>query len=446
MSGTAQKGTALGDEVRALLRIGAPMMVAQGGLMAMGVVDTFMIGRVSSADMAAVALGNGVAGILVVFGVGVGMGIEPLVAQAHGAGEPRRARSWLGQGIWTAAIMALPLCLLTALSVWALDTVGIDPSIIAPAGAYLWARVLGIGFNCIYAPYRSYLTAIGVTRPILLAVVLANIANAGLDAWFLFGLDMGAMGVGLATSLCWILMIFVAGLAEYYAAGKVRVDLKPDVQRIKKIFSLGLPIGLHFSLEVGVFAAVSVLIGRLGAVQLAGHQIAISLASFVFMVAVGVAVAATARVGFHVGAGSLEMAKTTGALSMLLGAMLMGSGGAIFLFLGAPLSQFFAPTDPQAQAVGVELLKIAAAFSICDGVQVVAAGALRGAGDTRSPFIANAIGHWIVGLPAGVGLVLWFDLGAEGYWWGLTIGLTFVAVALGIHFFRQLKNGVTRLE
>ena len=434
-------------EVRAILRLGAPMMVAQGGLVAMGVVDTFLIGRVSALEMGAVGLGNAVVSLILVLGIGLAMGIEPLASQAFGANKPARAHHWLWQGTWISVAAGVPLGLVIVGIGFLLEPFGIEPAIAERTRLYLFARLPGLVANTAYAAHRSYLTSIHVTRPVLIAVIGANVLNVILDWVLLFELGLGAFGIGLATSACWLAMLAVV----FRAVGSAKPEgapafVRPEAAGMRRVVALGLPIGLQLAVEVGVFALVSLLIGRMGAAPLAGHQIALTLASFSFMAAVGISVAATARVGFHIGSGRSDLARRTGVLSVVIGSGFMGICGLAFIFLGTPIARLFAPSDPEVVVVGARLLFIAGIFAVADGVQAVASGALRGAGDTKWPFLANLAAHWGIGFPLALYLGYVREGGPEGLWWGLTGGLVAVALGLFFRFVWLTGRAVARVE
>lgn len=425
-----------------LLRIAAPMMVAQGGLVFMGVVDTFVVGRISAEDMAAVSIGNNA--VMVVMGLGLGllMGLETFVSQSMGRGDRDGALGWLQQSVWLALLVALPLSVLSLAPIPIFRWAEIDPAIRELADGYVWARLPGHVFGFVFTSYRSFLSASGQTRPVMVAVLVANVANVALDLGLAWGLGLGAVGVGLATSICWISMLWVAVPAVRLSTGaafRLRDPTnRPDRRRVDRLVKIGLPIGLHFALEIGIFALVSVLVGRLGAVALAGHQIAMTMAALTFMLATGISIAATARVGHHIGASDVDGARRAGFLALAWGAALMGAGAVVFIGLGDVIAEAFAPHDPEVARMGAVLLRLAAIFSVSDGLQAVGAGVLRGLGDTAFTFWANMVGHWVIGLP--IGLLLGARMGAEGYWWGLAIGLSAVAVALLVRFRIQVSR------
>jgi len=362
------------------------------------------------------------------------MGLEPLVSQAYGAGERRRPRTWLTQGLWLALLRALPALLLLLGIIPILEPAGVSPQIAAVTTTYLLARLPGVPFNLLFGACRSYLTSVERVRPVLFAVVLANVGNAVLDGVLLFVFDLGAVGVGLATSASWIVMFMVVGWASREPKDSdlgMGRPVKADLLRVAK---LGWPIGMQLAVEVGIFAFIGLLVARFGEVALAGHHIALTLASLTFMACVGMAVGATTRVGMHVGAQRSEDARRAGFVAIALGGATMACSGLAFLLVPEWLASQFAPHDPEVVAVGASLLRIAAVFAISDGIQVVAAGALRGAGDTRWPFYVNAVGHWAIGLPIALWLGFSKDMQAEGFWWALSVGLTTVAIVLTLRF------------
>lgn len=425
-----------GSESALLLRIAAPMMVAQGGLVLMGVVDTFVVGRTSAEDLAAVAIGNNVVMVVMGFGLGLIMGLETFVSQSMGRGERAGALAWLQQSVWLALLASIPLSLASLLPILVFRWMEIDPTVVSAANAYVWGRLPGHVFGLVFTSYRSFLSASGQTRPIMIAVLVANIANVFLDIALAWGLGLGAGGVGLASSACWIIMLWVAVPAVRMGTGVAfrlsdphNRPRRPDLGRLVRI---GGPVGFHFALEIGIFALVSLLIGRLGAVPLAGHQIAMTMASLTFMMATGISISATARVGHYIGAGERAAARRTGILAFAWGSALMGSGGVVFVLAGDFIASAFAPHDPDVAVMGALLLQLAAVFSVSDGIQAVGAGALRGLGDTGFTMWANMVGHWAIGLP--IGLWLGASWGATGYWLGLAIGLSAVAIALVFRF------------
>jgi MATE family multidrug resistance protein len=269
--------------------------------------------------------------------------------------------------------------------------------------------------------------------------------DAGLERIGLPGIGlpaMGAMGAALATSavnlsslvVCWIA---VDKLERERATGG------GDPVLARSIVALGLPIGLQLVAEVGVFALTGILAGTLGKMPAAGHQVALSLASLSFSMAIGVGAATSVRVGRAVGAGDTPAARRAGGQGIVVGATLMGISGLFFILMPRPLAALFTD-DRQVIDTAVPLIQIAAVFQLSDAIQAVSAGALRGTGDTRFSFVANLVGHYAVGLPVAAALGFAAHLGAAGLWWGLSLGLTAVAVGQSIRFARRTAQPIAR--
>lgn len=436
-------------ELRALLRLALPLAVAQGGQALMGVVDTAIVGRAGAVPLAGAGLGNSLFFAVAVLGMGIMHGFDPLMSQAVGAGDGTEARRLVWQSAWLstglAAALALPLALVPA----ALEPLGIEPEVARQAARYLWWRLPGLPPLLFYFGARAYLQAQGTARPMVVATVVANLLNVPGDVLLVFGgaglpaalgplrrvPALGAPGAAIATSLVTLLQAVllaraVAGVARDGAARR-----RPDGRALRAALRVGLPIGLHMAAEVGIFALVTLLSGRLGADALAAHQLAISLASLTFTLAVGVGNAGGVRVGLAVGARDRARARRAGLTAFAGGAAIMCAPAVIFALLPAWVARAMTD-DPGVLATAVPLLRVAALFQISDGLQAVGAGVLRGAGETRYTFAANMAGHWAIGLPAS--LLLGFGLGGGvvGLWGGFCFGLTAVAASLVHRFLR----------
>ena len=441
-------------ELRALVSLAMPFAAAQAGLALMGLVDTAVVGRLGAGPLAAVGLGNGLFFALALLGLGVMMGFDPLFSQALGAGQPRRAHALLRQAGWMAlfgaAVMAVPIGLLPL----ALGRLGFAPEVASGASGFLLARLPGLLPLYLFAGARSYLQAHGRVRAVVAATVLANVANLLLDLLLVFGAGpipaLGAVGSGLATTLCTalqfaVLLVAIRGLpVPPLPAGEVPDPRGPDPEALRLALRVGLPFGLQMTAETGVFALVALLAARLGTQQVAAHQVAIALASFTFCAAVGVGNAGAVRVGWAVGARDPAKVRLRGLCAFAGGAGIMAISGLLFWVFPGPLARLLSD-QPEVIAATVPLLAVAAAFQIVDGVQAVGAGVLRGAGDTRASLIANLVGHWAIGLPVALWLGYHRGLGVIGLWWGLCAGLSAVAVALLLRFLRLSARGFAAL-
>jgi MATE family multidrug resistance protein len=302
--------------------------------------------------------------------------------------------------------------------------------------------ILGLGAPplLLYATFRRYLQGIQIVRPVMVALVTANVVNA-VGNWILiwghFGLPaLGIYGSAWATVAARVYLAAFLGLAimrEHRLRNEshARVPFRFEAARVRRLLALGLPAASQVTLEVGVFAAVSALAGTLDPVSLGAHQIALNIAALSFMVPLGLSSAAAARVGYAVGAGDRSGAVHAGWTAFAIGAAITGVVGISFIVVPMPMLRAFTH-DPELLRISVRLLAIAAAFQLFDGTQAVATGVLRGVGDTRTPMLVNVIGHWVFGLPIGWVLCFRYQLGVAGLWIGLSIGLIFVAAVLTV--------------
>ncbi|HEX7419800.1 MAG TPA: MATE family efflux transporter, partial [Thermoanaerobaculia bacterium] len=304
-------------ELRELFRLALPLAAAQAGTQLMTVVDVAVLGRYSARDLAAVGFGNAFFFAITVIGMGAVFGIDPLMSQAVGAGNPVRARRALWQGIWFAlsvtAILTLPLLGAAFL----MRHVGVAPEMIEPGIEYLLIRTAGLAPMLVFIVIRAYLQALSITRPMLVAMVVANIVNFFGDLVLVFGYrsipPLGAAGAAMSTVAATLLEVAIVA----WAARSIRVESHENVRRwntpeIRRAFKVGWPVALQLGAEVGVFALVGVLAARLGTVQLAAHQVVLSLASFTYTMGLGVAAAGSVRVGIGVGSRSIAATRAAG--------------------------------------------------------------------------------------------------------------------------------------
>ena len=423
-------------ELRPMLRLAVPVVVIQVGMMAMGVVDTVMVGHISAQSLAAVALGNLYFFTLAVFSMGTLMVLDPVVAQAFGAGDwPAVAR-----GVQRGALMAVVLTIPTGiLLMWAgpLFVLAQQPAEVIPlAAAYASRSVPGVFPFLLFIVFRQSLQSMGRTAPIVAAIVGANLANGLLNWALIFGHlgfpAMGVVGSAWATSISRALLTLGLWLAA-------RRELNPllwpprraiwQARPLGRMLRLGGPIGAQSVLEFGAFALVALMMGWIGTREMAGHQVAINLASLTFMVPLGVGDAASVLVGQAVGRGDSAGTRSAARAAFACGVTFMALTGIVFLSLPEPLARLYS-RDPDVLAVAALLIPIAGVFQVFDGLQVVAAGVLRGLGDTRAPMIANLLGYWVVGIPVSMYLGFVAHRGPAGLWWGLVVGLFLVGTSL----------------
>jgi MATE family multidrug resistance protein len=418
--------------------LAAPVVLAEIGWVSMGLVDTIIVGPLGPAAIGAVGVGSIVFQALAIFGMGLLLGLDTLIAHAYGAGRLGECRRWLLHGIWLSLIVAPPLTGLALLCTWLLPSWGLSGEVLRMVRPYLGVITWSLLPLLLYASFRRYLQAMAVVRPVTIALLSANAINA-LAAWALVYGHLGAPALGttgsaLATLCSRIYMaVFLLGAVLWHNRGRtIRLtgrQLRPSARSLGRLITLGGPAAVQVTLEVGVFAVASALAGRLDAVSLASHQITLNLASLTFMVPLGLASAGAVRVGHAVGRRDARAAARSGWTALLLGASFMTLAGLAFVGVPRVLIGVFT-TDAAILALTTRLLLVAGVVQVFDGLQGVSTGILRGLGDTRTAMLASLGAHWLIGLPVGCMLCFRWHWGVFGLWIGLCSGLTAVAIVL----------------
>ena len=423
------------EDFRRLARLAVPVALVQVGLMAMGVVDTMFVGRISSTALAGVAVGSLVVFALGTFGMGLLLAVEPVISQAIGAGDrvaiSRAFQRGLALALVLGALSAVTLAPVGAL----LRACGQSEALIAVATPFVHVQMPSMVAFYLFVLFRQVLQAHGHTRPIVVTIVLANLLNAGLDWVLVFGHlgapAMGTLGSGIATSISrgvmatLLLALSWSQLRPLFAWRSDALQWRP----LLRLLLIGLPIAVQYVLEYGVFAAVALLMGRIGDVPLAAHQIAINIASLTFMVPLGVSSAGSVLVGRAVGAGDGPGARRAGLAAIVAGVAFMALSALVLLALPRLLARAYTPHAAVID-MAAALIPIAGVFQVFDGLQVVCIGVLRGTGDTRAPLVLNLVGYWVLAFPLGLWLGFRAGWGPAGLWWGLTVGLAAVGLAL----------------
>ena len=437
-------------------RLAWPLVMAELGWMSMGLVDTMMVGHLPHAavPLSAAALAQVIFNTLA-FGVGgVLLGLDTTVAQAHGAGEYRSANRWLGQGIVLALGLAALLTGLFALTPWPLRHLHTDPEVLAGAVATLRTLSYGTVPLLLYFAVRRYLQAFNHVRVIAATLISANAVNLLFDWLLIFGHDWtwrvgglrlhagwsgrGVVGSGIATSLARLyqaVFVITALLLVNRRRGyglrdePLRRLLRPRWVSLRRLLLLGGPAGGTILIEILIFATITAVISTLGPVPLAGHEIALNLISFTFMVPLAISAAASIRVGQALGRQRPDEARDAGWAAIALGAGAMLMGALTFVSLPRVLAAAFTH-DPAVIAATVPLLSIAAIFQFCDGLQITAIGALRGTGDTISGLVTHTCSYWLIGLPLGLELCFRQGMGVRGLWLGLCTALVLTGMVM----------------
>ena len=438
------------DEIRPMVRLAAPLVLAEIGWVTMGIVDTMMVGHLPNGTDAigATSLGNVLFYVVGVFGSGLMLGLDTLVSQSFGAGNVDDCHRSLLNGVYLLCVVVPLLMGLVWSLVPALALLGIASSLLDLAVPYLGALLWSAPPLMLYFAFRRYLQGMNLVKPIASALVAANLANV-FGNWVLIYGNLGfpALGVvGSGWSTCFARLLMAGILFGYIVVherrhrwGLARVSLRPDLARIRRLLGLGVPAAMHIVLEIGVFGTATALAGTLGAVSLAGHQIALHTASLTFMVPLGIASAAAVRVGQALGRRDPDGAARSGWTAIVLGASFMTASGIVLVAAPSSIVALYTH-DPDVIAIGGFLLMMAAFFQLFDGIQGVTIGALRGLGDTRTAMLTHLVCDWFIGLP--VGWFFCFGLGwnVAGLWVGLSLAMILAGIVLGTAWARKIRS------
>jgi MATE family multidrug resistance protein len=438
------------SELRPMLQLALPLIVAEVGWMSMGIVDTMMVGKLpnSAEAIGAASIGNALFLTVGLFGSGMLLGLDTVVSQSFGAREIDDCHQSLFSGVYLCLLLSPLLMGFIWINLPFLSSWGITPNVLRDAVPYLRALTWGTLPLLLFFAQRRYLQGMGVVRPVTFALISANLINLAGNWMLIFG-HLGAPRMGVAGSgwaTCFsrtYLAVFLFGYIVWHDRrhrwGLWQTQLAPHFANLFRLARLGLPAATQLSLELGVFATATALIGRLGAVPLASHQIALNLAALTYMVPLGIGSAAAVRVGQALGRRDPRGASHAGWTALLLGAGFMSCTAVAFCTIPGPLVRIFT-ADAAVAAMGGTLLMIAGFFQLFDGIQAVITGALRGAGDTRTPMLSFLLGYWLIGLPVGYYLCFSKRWGAAGLWTGLCLALILIGIFLLFVWRRKVRS------
>jgi MATE family multidrug resistance protein len=437
------------DEARSTLQLGAPIIAAQLLQMSMGFVDTVMAGRLSAGDLAAVAIGSSMLAPLFMLCYGILMGLNPMVSQAFGARDFPSIAKNVRQGLWLSQILALASILIMHQFHFAIDYIGAEADVADKAIKYVLAMTWGMPFYMAFITLRVFNESIGATKPGMWIALLGLPFNI-LGNWILvygkFGFpQLGAVGTGYASAVVGLVMFISIFIYTFYNSSYKRFQIFknwrfPEWKYQKELLRIGVPSGVSSFMEVSMFAFIALLIGSLGTIAIAGHQVALNVGSITFMIPFGLATAISVRVGIFVGKQQPDRARFAGYTGIALSVFIMTGTASIMLFFPRTIVSLYT-TDIDVIQLAARLLMMAAIFQISDGLQVSGLGALRGLKDTRIPMFVNIVAYWGIGLPIGYWAGLHRGWGPEGFWIGLIFGLSAAAVMHNIRF-RYLSNRI----
>lgn len=420
----------------------------------MNVVDTIMVGDLGASAIGAIAIGGSAFYSLAIFGMGLLLGLDTLVAQSYGAGNRDDCHRSLAQAVYIALLLTPPLMLIFALLPWAFRPAGLDESVSTLGAQFIRNLSYSTLPLLLYGAFRRYLQATGHVRPVTFALVSANVVN-WLFNWLLikghWGMPaLGVAGSALSTVLARLYMAVTLGCFIWWFErdlnpGPANIFRRFERARVAHLLRIGFPAATQILLEISAFGTAAFLAGRLAPVALAAHQIAISVAALSYMIPLGISSAAAVTVGHAIGAREWMTARRRGFIAIGVG--VVAAVSAAVLFLTCPLAILRIYTrDSAILAVAVKLLALAAAFQIFDSVQTVTTGALRGLGNTHAAMLINLGGYWLLGLPVGWLLCFRYGFGVYGIWWGLTISLAVIATSLFFFWSRTSANAPFALQ
>ena len=423
----------LRSELPPTLRLALPLVLAELGWMSMAIVDTMMVGRLpnSATAMGAVGLGSSIFIVLGLFGGGMLLGHRSLINGIY-------------LSVALAPVLAAPVWLLPRL----LNSVHVSSDVFRLAVPYTKALVVGLFPLLLYFAVRRCLQAMNMVKPVAFALVTANLINASGNWILIYGKwgvpAMGTVGSGWSTAIArtYMAAVLLGYLLWYDHRNRTELLNTPvdvDLPRIRRLISLGFPAAMQSTLESGVFATITTLIAKLGAVPLASHQIALNTVSFTYMVPLGISSAAAVRVGQALGRKDRAGAGDAGGTAILLGGAFMSCASLALLIFPRWIARLFTPDEVVIRST-VGLLAAGAAFQLFDGIQTVATGALRGVGDTRTPMFCHFLAYWVIGLPLGAWLCFRRGWGAAGLWSGLSLALILIGVVLWFVWRRAVQR------
>lgn len=448
-----QSAPNLRTELRRLLWMAAPLIANNLAIAGMGLADTLMSGRIGASAQAAVGVGSSVWMLFWLFTMGILMAISPIGATHIGAGRSQMIGRYARQGLWLAAVLSVAtIAVMFWIAVPALAVIGIDPAFRDIAGDYLEVIVLGAPGGFAYLALRFTTEGLGWTGPIMAVSVTALVVNVIANYAFMFGHfgapEMGAVGAAVGSAITmWYMfaaMLAIMLLSPRYRPYQIfRLGSGPQASALRDILALGLPIMVAIIAEVGLFSGVSLLMGMLSANIAAGHLIALNYASTMFMVPMGLNSAITALVGNAIGRGDVGLARFRGVLGIVCCAAFMCVSAAVLLLFRDTIVGWYTEV-PEVYEVAISLLFVAAIFQISDGIQVGAAGALRGLHDTQVPMYLTTFSYWGIGFPLAWAAALPLAMSPAMIWVGFVAGLTVSAILL-VSRFRWISHQEARL-
>jgi MATE family multidrug resistance protein len=441
------------DHFQITFRLALPVVLSQLGQVSVGVADSMMVGRLGAVELAAASLGNSIFFVLLMFGMGVSMGITPLISIAEGKGKMKRISSLFQHGLWInilTAILLIGVIMMLSQGLHFLDQPEEVVQITIPYLLIITASMLPF---MIFQTFKQFAEGLSQTKQAMYVTIFCNLVNVFLNWVLIYGKwgapELGLNGAGIATLISRVLMPIMMGWYVIRSKRYRQFDLQLGIKKLRffminRILKIGLPTGFQYIFEVSAFSAAAIMMGWIGVNALAGHQIALNLASISYMMAAGLSTAGMIRVSNQIGKGSQKTMREAGMVVFGMVLVFMFTCAVIFVVFRYTLPTFYID-DMEVIQISASLLVIAGLFQLSDGVQVVGLGVLRGMEDVKFPTIITLIAYWVLGLPLGYFLAFELEMGAEGIWYGLLIGLSITAVVLFFRFNALSKKPIGKV-
>ena len=423
----------LSQHIKENLNLSFPIMISQLGHITVGVVDSIMIGNVSVPQLGAVSLSTSIFGFILLFCIGLSYGITPIIS------SKKTDKSYVSKifynGLYLNLIFTILLVFITIYSKFFLNYLGQDKEVLYHTFGYLDIICIYLIPLMLFQTFKQFIEGLGFTKPAMYISIFSNIINIVLNAVLIFGLlgfpRLEIIGAAYATLISRILMfilIFIYCLkSKRFKDYIFSLNISFNYNSFRAIFGIGFTSGLQYIFEVGAFTVATVIIGSIGAVQLASHQIALNLASISYMVASGIGSAAMISLGYYYGVGDKSEIRKSGYSNFILVLILMSISAFIFIVFRDILPTFYVD-DREVIILASSLLILAGLFQLSDGIQAVGLGILRGIRDTKIPTLITFISYWVIAIPLSYYLGIILDYGLFGVWIGLSVGLTIAAV------------------
>lgn len=428
-----------------------PVMLSQLGQVAVGVADSMMVGRLGALELAASSLANSIFFVLLMFGIGISMGLTPLVSKAYGKGKTHQISRLFSNSLLINFLTSLVMLGLVLLFSRNLNLLNQPEEVEALALPFLLIITASLVPLMVFQAFKQFVEGLSQTKQAMFITIAANLVNVFLNWLLIWGHwgfpELGFLGAAWATLISRVLMMVLMGAyvlfsKRYEDFGLRILRFKPNWTLCQRILKIGVPTGFQFIFEVSAFSAAAIMMGWIGVNALAGHQIALNLASISYMMATGLATAGMIRVSHYIGKEDFKGMREAGMVAFGMVATFMFVCALLFFVL-----RFFLPTlyidDPQVISLAASLLVLAGLFQLSDGIQVVGLGVLRGLEDVKVPTLVTFFAYWGLGLPLGYFLAFSLGFAEKGIWIGLLIGLTLTAGML-LYRFNRLSNRKTR--